>query len=405
LSLAHIERILADPDRQRIHHPLGGKHALRPAEAAKRGVGAGVGLQRPGMDQRIGIEIAGIGVKHRPVDHAEREVRRIPATGVKQHFGRADASVRVMSERPVGAEVMPLAGHDHVVVAVEAQLAGMARHAGRKGRKGRPVVRLALLAAKPAAHAPHFHGHRRIRHRQHARDDVLGFARMLRRGVDENVAVLAGNRKRHLPFQIEMLLPADFHLAAQLGLRGGKTGFRRPLAELIVRQDRLVSGQRVVDGQHRRQRICNDPCFPRRPARRIAGRRDHREDRLPPIEDLAFYKHRLVAERRRDVVLSRNIRMGQHSDDAGALPHRLQVHLSDGASYNVICPSRHHMQRAGGLANVVDIGRTTADMLDRAVMRCRLAHASERAVVTGQKPGTTGRILKRHETSPRAGRP
>ena len=43
---------------------------------------------------------------------------------------------------------------------------------------------------------------------------------MLGRGMDDHVAVLAGQGKGHLPFEIEMLLTADLKLGAELVWRG-----------------------------------------------------------------------------------------------------------------------------------------------------------------------------------------
>ena len=48
---------------------------------------------------------------------------------------------------------------------------------------------------------------------EHVGDEVLHLARMLGRGMDQHVAVLAGDGERHLAFEIEMLLPADAQLA------------------------------------------------------------------------------------------------------------------------------------------------------------------------------------------------
>jgi hypothetical protein len=47
------------------------------------------------------------------------------------------------------------------------------------------------------------------RHAQHAGDHVLDLAGMLGRGMDEDVVALAGNRQRRLPFEVEVLLPAE----------------------------------------------------------------------------------------------------------------------------------------------------------------------------------------------------
>ena len=76
---------------------------------------------------------------------------------------------------------MPLAGHHHVVVAVETQLAWPARGMrGERGDRG-PLRRLGFLAAEAAAHAAHLAGDIRIGHAEHARHHVLDFGWMLGR--------------------------------------------------------------------------------------------------------------------------------------------------------------------------------------------------------------------------------
>ncbi len=47
-------------------------------------------------------------------------------------------------------------------------------------------------------------------------DDVLHLARVLRRGMDDHVAVLAGDGERDLAFEVEVLLAADAELAGDL---------------------------------------------------------------------------------------------------------------------------------------------------------------------------------------------
>ena len=67
VGLAHVERIEAALARDRVHHPLDGDHALRAAEAAKGGVGDGVGLEAARDDRDVGQPVAVAGVEHRAV--------------------------------------------------------------------------------------------------------------------------------------------------------------------------------------------------------------------------------------------------------------------------------------------------------------------------------------------------
>src|SRR4029079_16124806 len=120
------------------------------------------------------------------------------------------------ADRVIDPEVVALAGHDDVVVAVEPHLARPPSLVRRQGRQRRPLRRLALLAAEASAHAPDFDRHRVLALAEDMRDDVLDLGRVLRRGMDEHVAVLAGYREGDLALEVKMFLAADAQFADQL---------------------------------------------------------------------------------------------------------------------------------------------------------------------------------------------
>ncbi len=120
----------------------------------------------------------------------------------------------------VDQEIMALAGHDHVVVAVEAELAGPARLHGGERRNRRPLGGLRLLAAEAAAHAANFDRHRMIGAAEHMGDNVLDLGGMLGRAIDDDVAILPGKGQRDLALEIEMILAAHLDAALQ-AMRGG----------------------------------------------------------------------------------------------------------------------------------------------------------------------------------------
>jgi hypothetical protein len=95
------------------------------------------------------------------------------------HVEAQNIALTVEADFIVGAEVMALAGHRHVAVAVEPDLAGALRDVrGERGHR-RPLRRLALLAAEGAAHAPHFDGHGCLPNVEKVRHDMLHLARVL----------------------------------------------------------------------------------------------------------------------------------------------------------------------------------------------------------------------------------
>ena len=209
VGLAHVERIETPIARDCVHHALDRDHALRAAEAAKGGVGDGVGLEAAGEDRNVGEPIAVAGVKHRAVTDAGRKVRGTAAARVERHFVTRDHALVVVSHSPIGAEIVALAGQCEIVVAIEADLARSPRQARGERRDRRPGAGLAFLAAEAAAHPAGFHGDEGVRYAEDAGDDVLRLRRILRRSVHRHLVAFAGKGERRLAFEIEMLLPAD----------------------------------------------------------------------------------------------------------------------------------------------------------------------------------------------------
>ena len=153
--------------------------------------------------------IAIAGVKHRAVYHTGREIGRAAAARVEHDVVAGQDAPVVIADAPVGAEIVAFAGQHEIVVAVEAHFAGSSSGARGERRHGGPGAGLALLAAEAAAHAPRLHGHESVRDGKNPGDDMLGFRRILARGVHHHLVALAGNGQGGLALEIEMLLAAD----------------------------------------------------------------------------------------------------------------------------------------------------------------------------------------------------
>ena len=155
IGFAHVERIEAELPGDDVDHALDRHHALRAAEAAERGIRHGIGLDAARIDFELGQEIGVVGVEHGAIDDADAEIGGASAARVEIEIDGADAAVGFVADRIIDCEIVPLAGHDHVGVAVEPELAGPAGYARRQGRNHRPLRRLRFLAAETAAHAAH----------------------------------------------------------------------------------------------------------------------------------------------------------------------------------------------------------------------------------------------------------
>ena len=266
---------------------------------------------------------------------------------------------------------MALAGQREVVVAIEADFAGVARRACGERRDRRPGARLAFLTAEAATHPPCFHGDEGVRYSEDAGDDVLGLRRILGRSVHRHLVPFAGKSERCLALEIEMLLAADRKLAIQPARRLVDHGRGVASAEGIVVLNPRAANERIGDRDGRRPGLDVDLSEPGRPACLVARARHDGEKRLTVEHYLLVDEQRLIGENRRNVVLARNIRRRQNHDDAGGAAHRLQAQALQFAG-GLSGHADRDMQRARGLPNVVDVSRRALDMQAGGIVRQRL---------------------------------
>ena len=218
----HVERVLAEGVGDLLDPAFGGDDALRAAIAAERRVRHGVGPERLGHEPDVGVVVGVVGVHQRAVGDAARQVLGVAAAGGEDRVDGEDAAVAVVADIVVDDEVVALAGDDHVVVAVGTELDRAPEFSRRETGDGGEQRRLGLLAAEAAAHPPAMDPDRMGRQAEDPRRHLLHVGRVLRRRVDRDLAVLAGDGQRHLSLEIEVLLPADRERAGQAKRRGGK---------------------------------------------------------------------------------------------------------------------------------------------------------------------------------------
>jgi hypothetical protein len=188
-------------------------------------------------------------MQHGTVGHGQREVLAPAAADQLGEVDTPDAARVVEAHLVAYLQVMPLAGDDHVVVAVVAHFARAVQAMGRHGAgHGQPVA-LAFLATKATTHPPHLDpngGHGQV---QRMGDLMLDLGRVLGRGLDEH-AVFLRDGGTDLAFQVEMLLPADFEFSFQpvwgAGDAMGGVALRpqdRTVFETAVRGKGLLDGE------------------------------------------------------------------------------------------------------------------------------------------------------------------
>ncbi len=265
-----------------------------------------------------------------------------------------DAAIGVEADLVIDAKVVALAGHDHVVIAVEPDLAGPAGDTRRERGNSGPLRGLALLAAEGAAHASNLDSDGSVGHAQHMRDDVLQFARMLGRGIDQHV-VFAGNGKRHLTFEIEMFLTADLELPSDPQRACGESRRAVAFGEDAIGQNAGIGRQGLVDRDQRRIRVDFDVGEPDGAARGVAAASRDRKYDLAVELDVPIGEHRIVALERTDIVLSGNIARGQHRNHVRGDAYCRKIDRLDAAAGNRRAADGQ-MERSFRFPDIVDIG-------------------------------------------------
>jgi hypothetical protein len=349
-----------------LHH----QHALRAAEAAERRVRLLVGAAgvTDGADVRDPVGVVDMGERAR--HHARRHVEAPAGIGCQHRIERQHAALVVEAHRVAIVEAVALAGGDDVDLARQAKLHRLAG-LGSGQRRGRRDPRgVALLAAEAAAQAAHHRGHTIVLAAQHLGADMLDLGRMLGRGMNHKVAVLARQGEGDLAFEIEMLLAAD----AELGGEPVRRGLQRRIG--IAAQDgrrRLdigLLGERRLDIEDRLGRLDVELRALGAGARRIERMRHHHGQRLAGMFNLVLGEQRLLLAGTGDVVEAGNVARGEHGDHAGRRGRHRQVELPQAPAGDRTQHQRR-MQRAGRLGDVVDIERLAGDVLQRTVMALR----------------------------------
>jgi hypothetical protein len=262
-----------------------------------------------------------------------------------------------------------LAGDDHVVVAVVAHLRGPPRERRDHRAGAGERVALAFLAAEAAAHAPHLDAdgvHRKTQRLGHL---VLDLGRVLGGGMDDHVAPLLREGERGLPFEVEVLLPADLEPAFDGDGRrrhgGGRVAAPVDAGAVLVA---AVRGQRCVDGEERGEFAIPDTGEPDGAARREVRGRGDDEDRLSHVVDAALGEKRFVPGRGRDVVLVREVTRREDHGDPGRGAHGVEVQRRDLAVRHG-GKAEGEVERVGRDRDVVDVARLTGDVETGGIVR------------------------------------
>ena len=368
VQLADFQRVFADGVGDFLDHAFGGDHALRAAEAPEGRVGDGVGLQRQGLRVDRLVEIGVVAVEQRAVGDRAGEVGGEAAAGGEQEIDALDAAFVVEADDVIDFEVVALAGDDHVVVAVGAQLGGAAGLLRDEGRRGGEQVRLGFLAAEGSAHAPDFDGDGVGGDVQHVGYDVLDLAGVLGRGMDEHFVILAGDRHGDLAFQVEVVLAADGNPAFQAAGSGGDGLGGVAALERHGREHDFAGFPRlaVVRTGSRSSYSATARRAARRAWSRVSAATANRGWPAYSIRSSANSGSSCRPMQLTSLVPGTSARC-QHADDAGGGFDLGEVERQQ-LRVRTVAEAEIDVKQAGGFADVVDIDGLAGDVLVGAVV-------------------------------------
>ena len=145
---AQLDGVDPEQGRAPAEDVLDHDHALRPAEAAERGLRGLVGLRDPAVDPDVRHPVGVVDVAQGAGQHRLGQVQAPAAVGGQRRLERLDQAVVVEADPPLGVEAVALAAHGQVLGAVQPQPDRAAgQDAAERGDRGE-AVRLHLLAAE-----------------------------------------------------------------------------------------------------------------------------------------------------------------------------------------------------------------------------------------------------------------
>ena len=330
--------------------------------------------------------------------HRARQIGRVAGPRHHRDLGAEHVAGVVKADVVLVPEAMAPAGDEEVVVAIEPQLDRALQLRRGDGRDAGEDRRLRLLAAEATAHAPALDLHLVGMQLQRVRDEVLHFARVLRRAVHVHAVAFLRDRIADLAFEVELLLAADLERAVEPARR---LRDRRLRAAFVGRAHQVHRRQHILafrvgllrrddrwcglDGQHILGFRGGASCD-------VAGFGDDCENRLTEVADFAprrsivvlpeIAQDRVVVNDRAAIVRARDVGGRQHRDDARQRANPVERGGGEPAVRDRREAERA-VQRAREFREVVDVGRLTGDVQVRRLVRAADAHAGAAAFGPG----------------------
>ena len=267
--------------------------------------------------------------------------------------------MRPSSSKPTSHSLrygVPLAGDAHVVVFVVDDARRAAGFVGHERGHHRGNRGLRFLAAERAAH-PLADAHDLVLpDAQHLGHDGLNLGRVLRRGMDDDLPLLARIGDGRLRLQIELLLPTAGEHAAEPVRRGGQVRVHVAAGNPPQRSQELFAANRFGEIQDRLGGAAIDRHGLAR--FRQCGRRlgRHGRHRLTQIQNLAVGQKRLICDDQAKLVVAGHVGDGVAPDDSGEREGGACIDVQQ-FSGGDRAANKTNMQLAGQRAQIVNVRR------------------------------------------------
>jgi len=346
---------------------LDDEHPLRPPEPTEGCLGRLIRLGDAAVHAHVRDPVRVVDVAEGPGQDGFGQVQAPAAVGRQSCVQRLEAAVAVEADAPAGVEAVPLAGHRHVLRAVEPEPDWPPGEQRPERGDGGIPVRLHLLAAEAAPHPQALDGDVVVLEAQDVSDDLLRLGRVLRAALDEDLSVLVHVGERAVGLEVEVLLPGELDLAAEDMRRGGQAGLDIPPLHVGLAALEVFGRDRLAHRDQRGQWLASDRDRERPPASGLDRLGQDPAHRVAVEHDLGGKERFVVLDA--GVVDARDVGGGEHPDNARHAESAGGVQASDSRVRQRNLNGMRVQHVLGPRDEVIGVERLPGDVERGALMR------------------------------------
>ena len=316
------------------------------------------------MAEEVGV----VCVEEGAVDDALGEIRAAAAIADQFRLDAEQCACGIGRVADAMDEAVALAGLSEVLAARHAVASGPVERARHQCGEAGEGCRLTFLAAEAAAHPPGLRDDARIGQIEHARDEALDVARVLR-GRHHVDAFLGRPGEGDLSLEIEVFLPRDDEFErARVDI---SQRCRRITEQEVPRREHVMVRFVRCDGvENRIGWFVLDVGEREGTARDAEAVGGDCEQGLASEQHFAVAEQRITAEHGPDVEGARDVRVSEHRTYARCATHCIEVHAQHAARGDGGGRGRD-LDFAGARRHVVDVARAPRHVMDGGLVRGR----------------------------------